>query len=806
MDKFEGISRIENVNVLYREDELSGTINTIYVNNRIVDSGKFTIFRTHEIEYILYKNNDEEITKNVPLVSEAVLSVLDDNGVAKIGAFLNEGDIVIGKSGYNAADATPEEKLLRAIFGGKAALCHNTSIYVPKNICGTVTEVVIETRKDNKNLASNIDKVVTVVIRQDLTLQIGDVLTDANNSKGIVVGFYEPESLDTADMISNFPFDGKLIMRATSVKLNMRARGIGLYTLVDSKPLASCEFDSPQTLTKDDIIKFTKAGMFSALQDMLLCLEPTKRVECYARIATPQNQKGKHDKVISLNNRLRRFLYYIRLLGGKFVFKNSDNDKVYNNDDWSFMNLCENGFETLINQNVYLSMEPEDEPFQTYGEVTRPETIGYRTDTPEVNGLFCEKIFGTTKNWECRCGKYKNKRHQGVVCEKCGVKVESASCRDYKFGHITLASKCPNPIFSDVQNGQVLVIPPNMRPMIKYADRRYASARINDEYRRILNRNNHIKRMVEFETPEKILKNEFKMLNSSLQSLYNGVFSDIYDWIYKVLFKGTLDYSASARAIINRDLMSGDCYIPYRVALELYEPILLNLIMENKLVNNLKAAKKFINKVENKQNIIDIFNKSSCGYKLIASSPAADGEIVVLCAKIVDAFVVELNTKDWQRLKLNTSDNVKLFLPITKYSQEVLTTRIKLDDKSVNEFETFLNYFSTLKEATPKEKKQRVLQTINYVDGNKKFIDSLLFCFLSGRRTTDSERQQCIEEIAHTIDFEEEEENIPEEKLELIEYNDEDDIDLEPMSIFDDDFASKALFGIEDDDGDTSEN
>jgi DNA-directed RNA polymerase subunit beta' len=109
---------------------------------------------------------------------------------------------------------------------------------------------------------------------------------------------------------------------------------------------------------------------------------------------------------------------------------------------------------------------------QVVGEVTKPETINYRTLKPEMDGLFCERIFGPVKDWECHCGKYKRVRHRGIVCERCGVEVTESRVRRYRMP----------------------VIPPELRPLVPLDGGRFATSDLNDLYRRVINRNNRLKR------------------------------------------------------------------------------------------------------------------------------------------------------------------------------------------------------------------------------------------------------------------------------------------------------------------------
>src|SRR6266478_993516 len=150
---------------------------------------------------------------------------------------------------------------------------------------------------------------------------------------------------------------------------------------------------------------------------------------------------------------------------------------------------------------------PEKIRSWSHGEVKKPETINYRTFKPERDGLFCAKIFGPTKDYECNCGKYKRMRHRGVVCEKCGVEVIQSKVRRERMGHVDLATP---------------VIPPDLRPLVPLDGGRFATSDLNDLYRRVINRNNRLKRLMELNAPDIIIRNEKRMLQEAVDALFDN--------------------------------------------------------------------------------------------------------------------------------------------------------------------------------------------------------------------------------------------------------------------------------------------
>ena len=377
----------------------------------------------------------------------------------------------------------------------------------------------------------------------------------------------------------------------------------------------------------------------------------------------------------------------------------------------------------------------------SYGEVTKPETINYRTQKPERDGLFCEKIFGPMKDWECHCGRYKRIRHKGIVCEKCGVEVTRAKVRRERMGHIELAAPVshiwyfkgvpskigllldmsPKPlekvlyfaeyvvldpgsvnelsvkqvitekqlreieekygessvtglkvgmgaesirellmavdldkeaescrqIIAENPQGQkavkaikrlevvesfrksgnrpewmiltvLPVIPPDIRPMVQLDGGRFATSDLNDLYRRVINRNNRLKKMMEISAPEMIVKNEKRMLQEAVDALIdNGrrgkAFSGPSNRELKSLsamlrgkqgrFRQNLlgkrvDYSGRSVIVVGPDLKIYQCGLPKEMAIELFKPFIMRRLVESGQCHNIKTAKRAVEKAK----------------------------------------------------------------------------------------------------------------------------------------------------------------------------------------------------------------
>ena len=374
----------------------------------------------------------------------------------------------------------------------------------------------------------------------------------------------------------------------------------------------------------------------------------------------------------------------------------------------------------------------------SHGVVTKPETINYRTLKPEKDGLFCERIFGPSKDWECHCGKYKKIRYKGVICDRCGVEVTKASVRRESMGHIELASpvshiwyfkgipsrigqaldmsprdldkvlyfasyivldpgttnlaykqilteaeyrseveksgagsfkagmgaeavkkllqdidleKLSGELRAELENeksGQkrsklikrlevidtlyqsgnkpewmildvVPVIPPDLRPMVQLDGGRFATSDLNDLYRRIINRNNRLEKLLELGAPEIIVRNEKRMLQEAVDALIdngrrgrpvtgagNRALKSLSDMLKgkqgrfrQNLLGKRVDYSGRSVIVVGPELKIYQCGLPKEMAIELFKPFVMKELVARKIAHNIKAAKKMVERLEN---------------------------------------------------------------------------------------------------------------------------------------------------------------------------------------------------------------
>src|SRR5678816_1936767 len=378
---------------------------------------------------------------------------------------------------------------------------------------------------------------------------------------------------------------------------------------------------------------------------------------------------------------------------------------------------------------------PEKIRSWSHGEVTKPETINYRTFKPERDGLFCARIFGPVTDWECLCGKYKRMKHRGVICDKCGVEVTLSKVRRERLGHIELASPCSHVWFFkglpsrighlldmslrelervlyfeayvtidpgdaplkerellteekfrqlqqeypgkfvammgaeaikellkrvdiDTLSGElrvrmknensqqkkvkfakrlkvveafvksgnkpewmildvIPVIPPELRPLVPLDGGRFATSDLNDLYRRVINRNNRLKKLIELHAPDVIVRNEKRMLQEAVDALFdngrrgrilrganNRPLKSLSDTLKgkqgrfrQNLLGKRVDYSGRSVIVVGPDLRLNQCGLPKKMALELFKPFVMQRLVERAIVHNIKSAKRVVERV-----------------------------------------------------------------------------------------------------------------------------------------------------------------------------------------------------------------
>jgi DNA-directed RNA polymerase subunit beta' len=782
------------------------------------------------------KLGPEVTTPDIPNVAEEKLRNLDEEGVVRIGAEVHAGDILVGKiSPKGESELTAEERLLRAIFGEKARDVKDTSLNLPHGKRGRIVGVKVFSREQGDKLDAGVIKRIQVEVADVRKVQSGDKLAGRHGNKGVISQVRPVEDMPhlmdgtPVDIVLNplgvasrmnlgqifethlgwaaktlgyravtpgldsasetdiqneleragLPKDGKVTLvdgrtgeyfdRPVTVgqiymmKLNhlvedkVHMRSIGPYSLITQQPLGGKAQFGGQRFGEMEVWALEGYGAAYTLQEMLTIKsdDVLGRSAAYESIIRGEPIKGPN--IPASFNVLMNELKALSL----------NIEPVY-----ASPTIHKEEFDAL---KIGVA-SPEDIIKWSHGEVLKPETINYRTQRPEKDGLFSARIFGPVKDYECDCGKYRRVRYKGVVCDKCGVEVTRAVVRRERMGHIQLAAPVAHIWFfksvpsrlslllgvssqklerviyyvdymvtevnekgreealaeldrelktklkivgdkdkavkrelgaeatsvrdflTELRPGHVLseneyislsrrfgsvfkagtgaealreilenmdlrkevhrvekeleqakdpvneskllrrlkmlrsmirngarpewlvltvlpVLPPDLRPMVALDGGRFATSDLNDLYRRVINRNNRLKKLLEIRAPEVIVKNEKRMLQEAVDALIDNSarfgaqqmsaqrrpLRSLADMLKgkqgrfrQNLLGKRVDYSGRSVIVVGPRLGIDECGLPKRMALELFRPFVIGEMIRRGLAHNIKMANRQI--------------------------------------------------------------------------------------------------------------------------------------------------------------------------------------------------------------------
>jgi DNA-directed RNA polymerase beta' subunit len=827
----------QNLLVAFLSWEGANFEDAIILSDRVVKQDRFTSIHidNYDCDVRDTKLGPEVTTYDIPNVSEEKLRNLDEDGIVRIGAEVKAGDILVGKiSPKGESDLTSEERLLRAIFGDKARDMKDTSLTLPHGKMGRVVNVKIFDRERGDKLEPGIIRRIHVEIAELRKVQSGDKLAGRHGNKGVISQVRSVEDmpyledgtpvdiilnplgvvsrmnlgqilethlgwaasklkyraitpgLDSATEAeikeelkkANLPEDGKMVLydgrtgdafqsrvmvgQIYMMKLNhlvedkAHMRSIGPYSLITQQPLGGKAQFGGQRFGEMEVWALEGYGARHTLQEMLTIKSDDVMGRAAAYESIIRGETIKEPNVPASFNVLVNELKSLGLNIQPLYDHESDRK-----DNFSALKIS--------------VASPEDIKRWSHGEVIKPETINYRTQRPEKDGLFSERIFGPTKDFECYCGKYRRIRYKGVICDKCGVEVTKASVRRERLGHIELATpvghiwflksipsrlglaldvsaqKLERVIYysayiiteikeehrkaaleelerelkgklkivgkdkdtkgdimeaaettrdylKDLRIGQILseneyfalsrkfgsvfkagsgaeaiqqilqgldlrkeilkveaqleeakdpmeeskmlrrlkmfkamvrngtrpewmilttlpVLPPDLRPMVALEGGRYATSDLNDLYRRVINRNNRLKKLLEIKAPDVIVRNEKRMLQEAVDALIDNSarfgtqqmsaqrrpLRSLADMLKgkqgrfrQNLLGKRVDYSGRSVIVVGPKLALDQCGLPKRMALELFRPFVISEILKQGLAHNIRSANRFI--------------------------------------------------------------------------------------------------------------------------------------------------------------------------------------------------------------------
>lgn len=820
----------------------------IIISERMVKDSKFSSIHIEEFVCNVRdtKLGPEETTHDIPNVSEAKLRNLDEDGIVRPGSEVRPGDILVGKiTPKGETQLTPEERLLRSIFGDKARDVKDSSLRMENGKRGRIIGVKVFSREQGHQLESGIIKRIHIEIAQLRTVSVGDKLAGRHGNKGVISRILPEEDMPyTADgrpvdviltplgvpsrmnlgqilelhlgLAANTlnyqaicpPFAGategeireelkkagynesgkmKLYDGRTGeafeqdisvgymyilklhhmVEDKIHMRSIGPYSLITQQPLGGKAQGGGQRFGEMEVWALLGYGAAYTLREMLTIKSDdiTGRSSAFDSIVRGERITH-HFAPASFNvllHTLRGLALDVELMRGDGPVRTGRKTPGAEASEFDGVRIRPASPERILEWS--------------HGEVTKPETINYRTQRPEKNSLFDEKIFGPERDYECYCGKYRGIRYKGIVCEKCGVEITRAIVRRERMGHVDLAvpvahvwflraipsrlamvlgisggdlekvvyfagyivnavhQKEKDRIVSEleteykakmknlqdekskekmkelfleakkdieaIQVGAVLdepkyhrfaikygamfeagigaeaiynlckslnlkeivkyieevlpdagaaereklskrlsvlrgmiranvrpewmfltripVIPPGLRPMVALDGGRHATSDVNDLYRRVINRNNRLKKLLEIHAPDVILRNEKRILQEAIDALVDNsirhggaAFSATtqartrplkslsdnlkgkHGLFRQNLLGKRVDYSGRSVIVVGPELKLSQCGLPKHMALELFRPFVIGKLLEKELAYNIRGAGRLI--------------------------------------------------------------------------------------------------------------------------------------------------------------------------------------------------------------------
>ena len=828
----------QNLLVAFVSWEGANFEDAIIISERVVQEDRFTSIHIDEYSHDVRdtKLGPEVTTYDIPNVSEDKLKNLDEEGIIRIGAEVKSGDILVGRiSPKGESELTSEERLLRAIFGEKARDVKDTSLTLPHGKVGRVVNVKVFDRERGDKLEAGVIRRIQVEVAELRKVQAGDKLAGRHGNKGVISQVRAAEDMPyledgtPVDIVLNplgvisrmnlgqilethlgwaasklgyraitpgldsateeniraelkeagLPEDGKttlydgrtgmpfesrvMVGKVYMLKLNhlvedkAHMRSIGPYSLITQQPLGGKAQFGGQRFGEMEVWALEGYGARHTLQEMLTIKsdDVMGRASAYESIIRGETIKEPNVPASFnvLMNELKSLAFNIQPL-----------------------------YETEAGRKENFSAlkigvaSPDDILKWSHGEVTKPETINYRTQRPEKDGLFSERIFGPTKDYECYCGKYRRIRYKGVICDKCGVEVTRAAVRRERIGHISLAAPVSHIWFlksipsrlalaldassqklerviyysayiitevkeenrkaalaelekelksklktvgdkdktvkgeieeaadtakeylenlrvgrilseneyfamsrrfgnifkassgaeavkqileemdlrkevqavekqlgeardplaqskllrrlkmfkSMIQNGTrpewmvmtvLPVLPPDLRPMVALDGGRYATSDLNDLYRRVINRNNRLKKLLEIKAPDVIVRNEKRMLQEAVDALIDNSarfgtqqlsaqrrpLRSLADMLKgkqgrfrQNLLGKRVDYSGRSVIVVGPHLALDECGLPKRMALELFRPFVISELIKRGLAHHIRSASRYM--------------------------------------------------------------------------------------------------------------------------------------------------------------------------------------------------------------------
>jgi len=658
---------------------------------------------------------------------------------------------------------SPEEKLLRSIFGETGGpppeglivavgarikkwtrVIDHTEGFV--SFAGADHGDVESVTKLTEGLPKDIGSRIDVVVTWPGPLEVGDVLYTGDAAIGIVEAIVEDGSGEPRVMFGAGGGSVTITRRLPTAEQAVEARAIGPYSLVSQRPITGQRVQPNQLAWLAKHGARALAGEFSAYKtgdvdcrvrvyEALVKQEPVTDPWSMLRPAPRPPAKAATSPTAGASTEMRDIFSFFEPVANKPL--TTDSLRAID----AHLRVCGMGI-ALDGHDLRLELRMPDGARDewTFGEVKKPETLNYRTLAPEPGGLFCQKIFGPVKDYECACGKYKRMKHRGIVCDTCGVEVIQSKVRRSRFGHFALpspivprhlrrlvsaligepsrswlatldqdggirlreqlaaadatararafpASHRDRPLLEAFASSGVRatalawtrlpVLPPDLRPLVALQGGRFATSDLNDLYRRVINRGNRTRRLMDLNAPMVILVNERRMMRDAVdQLLFNGTKGlPVVKFqkkplmsLFKILKRSLrpdptgirCDFSAAATALVEDRTRVA---MPISILFEITRPLLYGLAEQLGHAITIKRAKTLLEESVTLQR--DLVSRAIAQRPMLLGNAEGSEVLTAAMVEIGDDPVIRLPTEIAKRIDVRTGSRVVAFLPLS---------------------------------------------------------------------------------------------------------------------------------------------
>jgi hypothetical protein len=569
--------------------------------------------RVFEIETVNTTRGNDQFTRDIPDLRADQFVDLDQSGLITVGAEVRPGSILVGKVTPRSGNTSPEELLLGELLGEERSSVRDTSLRCPPGCFGTVREVELEPRPGGRDGGARVLARARVVIDWRQPLEVGDELVTADGRRVVVVRIAEL-ACDVAWSGSEGEIELAKLSPARDV---IHARATGPHSAVSKRPLVGREQAGGQVLSEQQAAALIGVAPWTVWEMLTIKADSVAaRYRAYGALVGRSNPNPSLEAEAAgpIEPSAEPESIWDRMKG---EFHGIPGRPVREGDVACSLPASAEIVAALVRVlGIELRFEAERVGLRrltaeqirehSHGLVNKAETLDYSTLEPVPGGLFCQAVFGPVRDCTCACGKHQGIGKRGRVCETCGVELQHSSVRRERFGHVELAVPLVDPLFGD-EITTVAVLPPDLRPLVPFDDERFACSDLNDHYRRLIESNERLRRLLATRAPEVILDSERNHLQKTLDALVRNealvrsrldpertlrsVLGSLGDCLEALISK-PVDFSGVARLVVDPELSAPRCKLPRELVFELFKPMAYGLLEEKGQARTVKQAKR----------------------------------------------------------------------------------------------------------------------------------------------------------------------------------------------------------------------